>query len=477
MNPAPSRLQPPISPTALLPLLLLSLPVTAQNFDPEQTAWEFPLVTQVRGAHDLVAELQFQVQRVLDAGTLAPRYISYSDQESVGYTVYQEPGRIITSLAWAYPHLTPQQQTDVRSYVQSELANPATSPWGRTAYGRNHNSNFPLPRDHGSPREDHPRERWWHARNDFGLARPFLHTLYGVWLYGFRTGDWHTISNHWSDIRQLYANYGSEDAYKLYGTLGTHIAVCRLARQFNDATTQTDALQRLSNLLQQGLNFDTIESYARGAPGLEWRSPYGSYPDMYDSRMTSSTYRGWIFLNLTPEIGRYLHSASPPLRTSVLTRHNEGLSRFRYWWIPKASYFNRSWTGDEGSGLVPEVLGRLAPVERWVAQSDARTLRNQMRSAPNGRGDCYWLEALTQTIDAHGRLLWIDVRQPPPVLDPPQPTSTGGVRLSLQGAASQTYTLQASTNLTEWLDLASSTPPLPPTNTPPPLPPRFFRAR
>jgi len=41
--------------------------------------------------------------------------------------------------------------------------------------------------------------------------------------------------------------------------------------------------------------------------------------------------------------------------------------------------------------LVPEVFGMLAPVERWVVQADAATLAREMRSAPNGRGDCYWL--------------------------------------------------------------------------------------
>ena len=395
----------------VVPLCLGLSALRGQTVNVTPYAWEFPVVTGVSGTDDLVAELRTEVQRVLDAGQLAPLYISYADQESVGYTVYPEPGRIVATLAWAYPHLTFAQQTAARAYVNAEFNNPTNAPWGVTAYGKNGNSNYPLPRRAGTPREDHAKERWWYERADFGNARPFLHTLYGVWLYGYRTGDWTAISNRWSAIETLYNNYGTGDAYRLYGTISVHIAMVRLADRFGDATMRTTALKNLQSRLDAGLDFNAVETYAKGTPGNEWRSPYGSYPSMYDSRMDSSTYRGWVFLNLTPEIGRYLHDADGTLRTNVLARHATGKATFPLWWLPKASYFNRSWTGDEGSGLVPEVVGMLAPVERWVVRADAGTLRAQIRGAPNGIGDCYWLEALVQAIEAHGSLHWTDVRR------------------------------------------------------------------
>ena len=381
-----------------------------QNLNLARYAWGFPRTTNIIGADRLIEELRAEVQRVLDAGRLAPLYISYSDQESVGYTVYQEPGRIVTTLAWAYPHLTSVEQTGVRAYIRDEFNNPTNAPWGVTAYGKNGNCNYPLPHNAGVPREDHPRDQWWFERRRFGASRPFLHTLYGVWLSGFRTGEWTTISNHWPEIKMLYAYYGKEDAYRLYGTMGTHVAMARLAHKFGDADIMAAALTNLQERLEAGLDFSALETCCRGAPGDESRSPYGSFPNMYDSRMDHSTYRGWMFLNLTPEVGRYLNEASLVLRSNVLARHTAGKAAFPLWWIPKASYFNRSWTGDEGSGLVPEVFGMIAPVERWVVQADAASLANEMRSAPNGRGDCYWLEALVQAIEAHGALQWIDVR-------------------------------------------------------------------
>lgn len=413
----------------LMPGLGFSFVASAQTVDVARVAWEFPRVTQVRGADDLIDELRFQIQRVLDRGRLAPLYISYADQQSVGYTVYQEPGRIVTTLAWAYPHLSADQQTATRAYVNAEFANPTNAPWGVTSYGKNHNSNYPLPRDAGAPREDHPRARWWYARSDFGNARPFLHTLYGVWLYGQVSGDWTAASNHWSDIRQVYHHYADNDAYKLYGTMSAHVAVLRLARQFGDSHTLHSVSNRLASLLELGLDFAAVETLARGTAGNEWRSPYGSCPDMYDRRMDSSTYRGWMFLNLTPELGRYLSTASPTLRDAALARHQSGTNTFPLWWIPKASYFNRSWTGDEGSGLVPEVIGMLAPVQRWVAEADASSLRLLARGAPNGVGDCYWLEAVVQAIEAHGTLRWIDLRAAAPSLDGVAQLRAGGSAL------------------------------------------------
>ena len=431
----------------------------AQTVDAAPYVWEFPAVRNISGADALVADLRAEVQRVLDAGRLAPLYISHADQESVGYTVYQEPCRIITTLAWAYPHLAPDQQDAVKAYVNAEFNNPTNAPWGVTSYGKNGNSNYPLPRHDGTPREEHPKERWWFERSDFGNNRPFLHTLYGVWLYGHRTGDWTTISNHWSAIKQIYGNYGTGDACRLYGTMGVHVAMARLAAKFGDAAQLSAATNNLQSRLNAGLDFAAIESLARGVPGEEWKSPYGSYPNMYDSRMNSSTYRGWVFLNLTPELGRYLHDASDTLRATVLERHSAGKRTFPLWWMPKASYFNRSWTGDEGSGLVPEVVGMIAPVERWVAQADAATLRAQMRGAPNGVGDCYWIEALVQAIEAHGSLQWLDVRvvtRPPPVLSRPQSLPDGTFRFHVEGVAGRAYAVEASPDLSSWMALATN---------------------
>jgi hypothetical protein len=394
-------------------LLLAAAASFAQTVDETRYAWEFPVVRRAPGADALVEILREEVDRILAAGPLAPLYVSFADQESVGYQIYQEPGRIVTPLAWAYPWLDEARQTAVRAHVNALFTNAVHSPWGVTAQGKNGNSNYPLPMDAGTPREEHPKERWWHANPDFGRNRPFLHVLYGVWLYGFRSGDWTAIDAHWTAIRNRYDAYATTTETRLYGGMGVHVAIARLAERQGDAATRDAALARLRNALAEGLDLAAIETHARGTPGLEWNSPYGNHPSMYDDRMGNTTHRGWIFLNLSPEIGRYLREEDLALRAAVLARNDQGKTAFPLWWMPKMNYFNRSWTGDEGTGLLTEVVGMIAPIERWVAQTPAADLARWTRGSPHGIGDAYWLEALVQAIEAHGDAVWRDVRHPP----------------------------------------------------------------
>ena len=362
----------------------------AQEIDVARYAWEFPVITNVKGADDLVQELREETQTILDAGHLAPLNCRYGDlmpSPVESHFVYQEPGRIITTLAWAYPHLDAIQQQAVRRYVSAELEDRRFAPWGE----------YPLPRDVGARREWHPMDRVWGADVKFGVNRPSLHTLYGLWLYAFRSGDWDLIRSKWPEIRAAYTHRA--DQGDLYGTMGAHVAVARLADRFNDAGTREIALKHLQTSLQVGLDFATVENLCR--------SNY--YREYYTRRNAGAgaLYHGAMFLNLTPEIGRYLRDH---VRDAALRRHEAGKQRFPLWWLLQAPYFCR-WTGDESVGLSPEAVGMIAPLERWVVQADAATLRTCTRSVPTGKGDCYWLEMLVQAIEAHGSLKWTDVRK------------------------------------------------------------------
>jgi hypothetical protein len=362
----------------------------AQVPDAQEYAWRFPVVTGIQGASDLVEELREEVQAILEAGHLAPLNCRYGDllpSPVEAHFVYQEPGRIITTLGWAYPHLTAPQQKALRRYVALELADPRFAPWAEST----------VPRDVGARREWHPMEKTWGAAMKFGVNRPSIHTFYGLWLYAFRSGDWALLEPRWDVIRQTYARRAAQG--NLYGTMGSHVAMARLADHFRDATTRTQALAQLQAQLQFGTNFAAVEALCRT----------NYFREQYTARNAGgfALYHGAMFLNLTPEIGRYLRAH---VRQPVLQRHSEGKQRFPLWWLLQAPYFCR-WTGDESVGLSPEAVGMFAPVERWVNDATASILREYCRSVPTGRGDCYWLEMLVQTIEAHGQTQWKDVRE------------------------------------------------------------------
>lgn len=381
--------------------LAFAVTTSAQTVNATPYAWQFPVVTSTN-APDMAARLQEEVQKVLDAGRLTPQRAYYADLgNDEHYFQYVQPGRIVTTLAWAYPYLTGPQQVGVRAYVAAELASATHAPWAAAPLS---------PTVAGTRRELYPLTRVTYFTQPFGTTQPSVHTIYGLWLYGYRSGDWATIQTYWSTIRSMYsARAGQGD---IYGTMGAHVAMARLAARFNDTATQTTALSNLQAQLDAGLTFSTIEG----------RITSKYWPEMYTARRAPGLYQGWMFLNVTPEIARYLNEN---VRTATLARHNDGKAMFPLWWLRTPQYFAR-WTGDEGIGVPTEIIGMMAPLERWVVGSSATALRDQMRSGPTAIGDCYWLEALVQAIEATGTTTWTDVRTGTGTTAPAAPT---GVRI------------------------------------------------
>jgi len=191
--------------------------------------------------------------------------------------------------------------------------------------------------------------------------------------------------------------------------MSAHVAMARLADKFGDTATRTTAINNLQTQLNAGVTFATIESRVS--------SKY--WPEMYTSRRTGGVYQGWMFLNLSPEIGRYLNDF---VKTATVARNSSGKAKYPLWWIRLADYSTR-WTGDEGIGIPSEMMGMVVPVERWVVQASATTLQDYMRSGPTAIGDVYWIEALVLSIEASGTTVWTDVRTGVTPAPPAAPTN------------------------------------------------------
>jgi hypothetical protein len=337
------------------------------------------------------ARLQEEVQKVLDAGRLAPMRAYYGSQgaQLEEYWLYMQPGRIITTLAWAYPYLTPAQQAGVTSYVAAELADSTHAPW----------ASCPMSVTAGARREHYPLSRLTYVTPHFATTQPCVHTIYALWLYAWRSGDWVTIQNHWSTIQTMYNSRSGEG--NIYGTMGAHVAMARLAHRFGSTAVETTALNNLQAQLNAGLNFAAIENIVS--------TTYWSY--FYStSRIQSGVYEGWMFLNTSPEIARYL---AQNVSSATLARHSSGKTQFPLWWMRQANY-EVTWTGLESVGIPTEIMGMIVPIERWVVGASSATLRGYMRSGPICVGDSYWLESLVQAIEATGTVAWTDVRLPQP---------------------------------------------------------------
>ncbi len=386
---------------------LLSLGAgTALPLDVDRYAWEFPQARDIPAepTASLRAELLVQVDDILQSGHLTPWRVSHADEAAEACFVYLEPGRIVATLAWAFPHLPADRQAAVRRYVHREFESETFAPWNP---GR-------LPANvAGTRREFHPLNRVGGWNPQWQSTRPTVQSLYGVWLWAFRAGDFAGVQPHWDQVKACYrAKLHEAD---IYSTMSAHVAVLRLAAAFRDADMCRQALRNLSTNLATGLGFrgdpeigtdeTSMSQIEKNTLRLYGKNNYGG---LYWPKQNGTIYRGMMFHSLSPEIGRYL---AENVRTETLRRHRAGVSRFPLWWLLDAPYFQRDYTGDEGVGLVqPEMMGMLFPIERWVVGTDPATLAGYLASAPSCHGDCVWIEALVQAIEAHGQTQWVDVR-------------------------------------------------------------------
>jgi len=386
--------------------LIIMLTASCLALDVERYAWEFPVAEEIPAAPTawLRTELLAQTDDILAAGFLAPWRVNHADEATDAYFVYLEPGRIVTTLAWAFPHLPPDRQAATRRYVNEQFASGTFAPWNP---GR-------LPADvAGTRREFHPIHRLGNWTPQWQASRPTIQSLYGAWLWAYRAGDFEGVRFYWDQVKACYHAKVSQG--DIYSTMNAHLAVLRLAESYQDVETRRTAWLNLSNNLVMGLSFvgdpairteeTRMSLVERNTARLYGRNNNGG---LYWPAQNGSIYRGMMFHCVSPEIGRYL---AEHVRPETLKRHTDGLTRFPLWWLVDAPYFQRDYTGDEGIGLVqPEMMGMLFPIERWVVGTDAATLAGYLASAPSCRGDCVWIECLVQAIEAHGRTAWRDVR-------------------------------------------------------------------
>ncbi len=333
----------------------------------------------------LVEQLHREIDRVVQAGALAPLRLAYGDiaepHDGEVTWLYCEPGRIITTLGWAWPHLDADRQAKVRSYVRTLLADEKHAP---------HVAGIKA-RDAGKTRNLSGQGTLIGKMPDAQLC-PTAHVLYGVWLYGHRSGHWDDIQPSWPKLRKRYTDALTGETF-LLGQMSAHVGMARMARRFGDRATADKARAALQADLE--VASDPARLIRRTAR-TRWR--------VYLQPRRSPFFPGqpWLLLDACPELLRWYAKANPG---DAEARIEKITARYPHWYLAAAPYFTR-WTGDESVGTSPELMGMVLPVRRWILGESAETLRNYMRSVPVGIGDCYWIESLVMTIEAHGRCQW-----------------------------------------------------------------------
>jgi hypothetical protein len=93
--------------------------------------WEYPLQQSLVIEPELMEELVEEIEKIIQSGDLFFRPLpnDYADQFDDSYFLYREPGRILQTIALAYPYLEPTMQATLRTMVQQLFANTVHQPW------------------------------------------------------------------------------------------------------------------------------------------------------------------------------------------------------------------------------------------------------------------------------------------------------------------------------------------------------------
>lgn len=399
-----------------------------------------------------------EIQKMRQAGHLRPGYFSGGllDSGGVGaWDFWVNPGELVTTLSQASLLLDIQMRAGVRDYLAKEIA--AYPPWriGHIGYGQGKGREpYDLPPEELNGTVGRPTV----SVTKDPKGPPSFDSLYAMWCFGQATGDWELVRQSYGDMdtlfRQHLRNYdwpimGVTTVMPIYPTpfgqrCGIHtcntvlaglIGYYRLADRFGQPQDRDLAaylavkqliyrftLAKFQQMMQDGGAFVPVrdlsvrgDSFSRLSV-LPFEREQEVFPFMRDvnkwekevlslnSQFVSLTevvpnkkYARFSFLNLTPEVGRFLHDhALEDVRSYV--RAHELIDP--YWFVPRSV----------------ETRGESCPApysQNWdLFQAKALVLREPAEKlqlylqCPIALGDLYYLQNLSATIRAAADVQW-----------------------------------------------------------------------
>ncbi|MBN2501165.1 MAG: hypothetical protein JXB38_10335 [Anaerolineales bacterium] len=343
-------------------------------------------------ASDLAARLTTEVEKVIDAGHLAPFRTIYGETRTqhFWYTRYDT----VYTLSLAYPYLDADLQARVQTYLRSEMQ---TYPlW-------NGNLLDPNVGTRREPDEISASERG--GLNGEYNNRPKLFAMYALWLYAENTGDWDYINNNWNSIVSFY-NGKPGEVTDYYSSIAGAIGVARMAHETGHTSVRDQVVNNVVNGFNSGQNFNDFAKNAEDA--------YKWVGDGWDNWTRSQVFLGFQFLDITPEIGRYF-SDNASLKADVLGSNaylNEyslvrGEAMFPLWYMAQPPAWTRYY--GESASMPPDTRAMIFPLHAWVLDDSPEQLRIYVDVPDALIGDYYYMQNLVRAIEAYGSPCWEDV--------------------------------------------------------------------
>ncbi len=156
---------------------------------------------------------------------------------------FTDPAGQLEALARAYPYLPADLQKNVAAYVEKtwDSANPVVSLSRYPALQGRRREYHTVPDDRG---------RVYDLTRSPGLGR-----AYAAWLWADRTGQWEMVRKIWPRLRnaQRYGHAMEESVDWGNAELAGRIALCRLAKRFEDAEALAELLPAARTAMRRRL--------------------------------------------------------------------------------------------------------------------------------------------------------------------------------------------------------------------------------
>lgn len=404
--------------------------------------------------------LAAEVQKVLQAGHLRAGYFAGGLLDSGGagaWDFWVNPGELVSTLSQASPLLdSDQMRSALRKYLAKEIA--AYPPWkiGHIGYGQGHPRElYDLPPEELNGTVGRPTV----SVRKHPEGPPTFDSMYAMWSYGQATGDWQLVRQGYGKMASLFRQHLRNYDWSILGVtapmpmypmpfgqkggihtcntvLGGLIGYYRLAERFDRPEDRDLAaylavkqlvyrftLARFQAVLQDSGAFVPVKDLSvRGdifsrLSALPYEREQEVFPFMREVNkwekevlsfnrqfvllsevVPNKKYARISFLNLVPEVGRFLHDhALEDVRSYV--RSQELIDP--YWFVPRSvetrgescpAPYSQNWDLFQAKALV---LGE--PAERL----------HLYLQCPIALGDLYYLQNLCATLRGYGQTRWV----------------------------------------------------------------------
>ena len=410
-------------------------------------------------AAPLCKTLTAEIQKMVQAGHLRAGYFAGGLLDSSGegaWDFWVNPGELVRTLSQAGPVLdSAEMRAAVGSYLAKEIA--TYPPWkiGHIGFGQGHPRElYDIPPEELNGKVGRPTV----SVNRDPKGPPSFDSLYAMWSYGQATGDWDLVRKGYPEMDDLFhqhlRNYdwaalGVTTAMPVYPTpfsrnCGIHtcntvlaglIGYYRLAARFGQQEDRDLAaylavkqlvyrftLAKFQQVLEDGGAFVPVKDLSVRSDtfirlnALPYEQEQQVFPFMRDvnkwekevltlnSQFVQLTeivppkkYVRFSFLNLVPEVGRFLHDHALEDAQSYVRTH-EFIDP--YWFVPRSVE-----TRGESCPAPYSQNSDLFQVKALVLNEPAEKLQLYLQ-CPIALGDLYYLQNLTATLRAAAGVQW-----------------------------------------------------------------------